>query len=526
MAEKGKGYTIGVSSGMFKIAQGKEREDYLTFLNKVFWGSTKGVDFTQLDLESITEFKEPFLKKEVERIKSLGLRFGIHGESAATTGIHTIPLDSALTDDYKRAHTRLMEHIIGGGETHAEYVLVHASESTPMILLGKEFQPTKLVDFWGRPIKELIEDPSVKKKMEEWLLKADYVWEFTHNTPDEYISDYKERVSRATAAQRSEGNEEQPKKEDDAKIEEAAKKNALEVFFKKTNMSDLVYGAERAAYYVVAKWMELTKDPLWENIAGGKKIDSIYKEFEKWVPAVSAKYIWGHFNPIRGGDYESEDPKKKLDQYNLDWVFETEMAQGGYETYMRLAEIPHLYYLAAAIGSKHVGVAVDAEHLLSANLNPLEQVAKLPNRGGELVKVIHAGFPTPHIPGHIPIAVGSEAQRYIYRMLFILRQKGFKNGIIIFERGGGEDPVRQTVLALRLIVQFLEKDVEPDKLPEEFYGMKPGGPEIARQLVTIREHALDPMKGLITVPEEEHGFFGKAAIEKGKGEEWKKEKYK
>ncbi|MEM7821799.1 MAG: hypothetical protein QXX38_03260 [Candidatus Aenigmatarchaeota archaeon] len=36
----------------------------------------------------------------------------------------------------------------------------------------------------------------------------------------------------------------------------------------------------------------------------------------------------------------------------------------------------------------------------------------------------------------------------------------------------------------------------------------------------MREHAFDPLRGLIAMPEETHGFFGRAAVEKRKAEEW------
>jgi hypothetical protein len=78
-----------------------------------------------------------------------------------------------------------------------------------------------------------------------------------------------------------------------------------------------------------------------------------------------------------------------------------------------------------------------------------------------------------------------------------------------------------------LIKQFLEKDVPPEKLPLEFYGLEPGQwASTERQKAQILEHAYDPLKGMLQVPEEEHGFLSKAAVEKGKTEEWRKEKYR
>lgn len=98
---------------------------------------------------------------------------------------------------------------------------------------------------------------------------------------------------------------------------------------------------------------------------------------------------------------------------------------------------------------------------------------------------------------------------------------------MIFERGGGQDPVQQTIIALQLIKKFLEADVPPEKLPLEFYGLDTGQwASSERQKAQIYEHAFEPLKGMLQVPEEEHGFLGKTVIEKGKGEEWRKEKYR
>ena len=60
------------------------------------------------------------------------------------------------------------------------------------------------------------------------------------------------------------------------------------------------------------------------------------------------------------------------------------------------------------------------------------------------------------------------------------------------------------------------------------------GPDIApdgispeRQMNTIREHALDPLKGMLMVPEEEYSFLSSEAIKKGKRpEEFKREEFK
>jgi len=118
----------------------------------------------------------------------------------------------------------------------------------------------------------------------------------------------------------------------------------------------------------------------------------------------------------------------------------------------------------------------------------------------------------------------------LYRTYWNLRQKGAgkeEKVFMIFERGGGQDPIQQSIIALQLIKKFLEKDCPPDKLPLEFYGLDTGQwASSERQKAQILEHAFDPLKGMLQVPEEEHGILGKASIEKGKGEEWRKEKYR
>ncbi len=513
-------YTLGVSTGYWKIAHGvspEKGEELLGIPLKIFWGATKGVRFVQVDLESITEFKEPKLLEKIKRIKSLGLKFGVHGECAAI-GMNTLPLDSAIKDAYKRAHQRLIDHIKGCGEIGAEYLLIHSSESEPFIRLGEHLQPMDLVDVWGRNLSDFLKE---NPKLLDWAIKKDFIVGIVSR----YIGDI-EYYRKIEEREFREINKREPSPQERKEIEKKAVERFKEVFRNYLNSTDLHYGSERIAYYIIAKWMEEENDPLWKNIAGGKSIDdkSFREKYEKWVPAVSAKYIWGHFNPKVPEIYSN--PKDLLDKYNLDFVFETPMASPGYETLMRLPRPLHMFYLAKAIKSKHVGIALDFEHMLGCNLDPKKEIELLPYKSGDIVKVIHVGVPTPLNPAHRPIPVGSEAQLYIYERLYELRKKGFKNGVIIFERGGGADPIKQSIIALRLVIKFLEKDIPPKELPLEFFGVKEKGAEIKRQEVAIREHALEPLKRMLAIPEEEYTFLSQAAVKKGKGTEWEKEKYR
>ena len=99
---KSKGYTIGFSSGMFYIVDQNEKQNFLTMPRKMFRGALEGVTFTQIDIESITEFKEPYLKEGIDRMKRIGLQFGFHGESYAMGGGEKPMgmLDSCIESEY------------------------------------------------------------------------------------------------------------------------------------------------------------------------------------------------------------------------------------------------------------------------------------------------------------------------------------------------------------------------------------------------------------------------------------------
>ena len=105
------------------------------------------------------------------------------------------------------------------------------------------------------------------------------------------------------------------------------------------------------------------------------------------------------------------------------------------------------------------------------------------------------------------------------------------DGVLVFERGGGKDPgeyIRTSVIALRHIVEQLDKNVDPKDLPLEFFGISPQSVHgIERQMRTIKEHTLDPLKGMLHFPEEQFSFLSTEAIKKGKKpEEWLKEEYR
>jgi hypothetical protein len=210
-------------------------------------------------------------------------------------------------------------------------------------------------------------------------------------------------------------------------------------------------------------------------------------------------------------------------------VLETPMAHRGGEEWLRLANPLQMYYLAKDVGSEYLQLALDLEHVLSVRLDPEKIIDLLPDDGGKFVRVIHAGYPSTLAPAHIMIPLGSEQQVYLYKMYYKLWKKGMgkdNDCFLVFERGQPES-MQQSMISLRKIKEFMERDIEPKDLVKfpEFFGMDVGevnSPQ--RQMEAIQEHAYDPIRGLIILPEETHTFLGKAALEKGKRpEEWKKE---
>jgi hypothetical protein len=176
---------------------------------------------------------------------------------------------------------------------------------------------------------------------------------------------------------------------------------------------------------------------------------------------------------------------------------------------------------------------IDWEHVATQGVDPFHEaedfVTSIANilgdtNAGELILGVHSNYPSPLQP-HKPIEIADRP--IIYSLLYKLRKIGFgKNQIayLLFERGGGENPFKGSIIALRTIAEELEKDTPPDQLPISFYGISEGTRDYARQIVMIKEHALEPLKGLLKVPEEDYTFLGSAAIKGGKQpDQWKKE---
>jgi len=297
----------------------------------------------------------------------------------------------------------------------------------------------------------------------------------------------------------------------------------------------------------------------WLDAAWRKAEQDNDREFKEFFYSVcAAKYIEGHISAAL--DYLSEEKKPGMDEIVFESIEKELEDKKGIDTFKKIAkdlkiaiEIPDarsaqyagLYLICrtkqiyAAIktireilkdkGGDRLFMLIDFEHIATQGFDPLTEIkefAKLAPDAGKHIISLHVTKPTP-LHHHIQVEIGDID---VYKLLYELRTVGLgrhHTTYLIYERGGDKDPFKQSVTAIRLMVDQLEKDTKPEELLTklEFFGV--GGPNIAsfeRQRTIIRQHARDPIEGLLVMPEEAHTFLGKAATEKpGGAEKWKKE---
>jgi len=618
-------YKVGVSSGWWTIAKS---EELLGLASKIGSSATYGVNFVQVDFESIAEFQEPDVVKNIKRIgDTLQVDWGMHGEIG-----EMMAFESALEVVWKHSHRRLHQYLdtiylkFVLEEDYIDYIpryiVFHASNLPTIAMVVERFRysgqltvtPYGSLNWIGfiqsnEGLKKWVEESNliyyligkesgigfvsienIKSAIREWAEKRS-------------LEENKERLNKMIEELKNSEKEESEairiaSEEILKEIESNLNKYAWEYFRNITRLR-FAEGAithEEIAYLIIARYLyEKRKDnnePLWNLFFKNKSWEDLEKEFgvqfldkngevrlpPQIVALVASRYILGHFSeknkeeflleqrrlldrvfsPERvkkiEAEFLSKTPFEKLRILNeliskknkkrkLMILFENpEITRAGEEGLQRLIHAIDIYRMVKA-GEKiangiYLGMVFDQEHYLHNNLDPLNEIKSLADEAkdiGSFLLVFHVGTPKPYHPAHQPIDIGSEAQYWIYKYAFELRKLGFglgeNEGIFIFERGGargGQYPAQfigQSAAALRIIINFLEKDVEPEKLPPEFYGIS--SREILseeRQLAIIKEHFLDPLKGLLQVPEEEYTFLGSKAIEKGeRPEEWKKE---
>ncbi len=559
-------YTVGISTGFWRVA----RDPALLGLAQKIGGlgATGGIRFVQIDLETVAEFHEPEVKEQIRRMKEkLDMKFvGLHGEIG-----EMMALDSAEKRIWDQTHIRLCQTVKYAAEMGFFFVNIHLSNKQLISFTEAQhrtqgyFYP--VVSPYGKGMQDIIRDTpkaydEVKKRMPRTLSQSTTFNEEVERLrqkkyqelPNEVEQEYRRELSKypeITEEQKKSLKQEIERKlktlvEQEIRSEISTDEFQFNVWLKLKDSESEKYqldDGEWGAFHVVAKWMKEKGDPFWSTIAEGKEPTELYYEDEgenKFCAAVASKYIEGHMtlknHPANRRFLNGMSIKEWCEAKKLYMLLENPESGEGAEGLYRLFHPLHFYQTIKKINSPYIKITIDFEHMVSQQLDPDEVLPGLPGDFGNVVLLFHLGQPVPYGgTAHIPVSRGSLAQEQIYRWLYWMKKKGWKDGYIMFERGGGrtgkgalpQEVFEDTVTALRWIVTFLDRDVKPEDLPPEFYGISlQNEPVFARQLVAMREHAWDPLEGLLSVPEEKHTFLGKTAVDKGKAQEWEKRKFR
>ncbi|MCX6815793.1 MAG: hypothetical protein NT120_02995 [Candidatus Aenigmarchaeota archaeon] len=565
-------YEVGVSSGFWQIAKDPA---LLGMSQKAGFIATAGVTFNQIDMETVAEFLEPRVKENVKRIqKELGLKIGMHAEIGSMSA-----LESGERRIWDEAHKRLVLAVKNATEMNIVYINFHTSSTGLLQFNEARIRPFgfqyQVVAPNGRPfyefadksegaieyIKQIITgghmrdmiarephfreklkalakryDDLLKKRIDEAIRKLESSPDYK-SLPPEQRRQVKENASMQVSRDVNQEFEQEERK---------LAGNADELYdsWKHSDFGQYVMEAgEIDAYMTVASDMHKNGDMLWTNIVGSKSAGKAYIEEEHaFNAAVASAYIIGHLT-VKNNKYNRDilDGMSVLEFVSKKGLIlcfelpEVERREDQGEGLYRLFHPKHTQWFVRKLNSPFVRLCIDFEHMLAQNLDPSKVLPELPNDFGKLVYLFHLGEPKPYWGmAHIPIPLGSHAQEIIYEWLYIMRQKGFKNGVLIFERGGGRAGGRTTfevfelsVLALKNMAKYLEQNIKPDELPLDFYGISEKNEAVyARELVTVKEHAWDPLEGVLSIPEEKHTFLSGAAIAKNKGQEWEKRKFR
>ncbi len=562
-------YKIGVSSGWWSF---DKPDELLGIPMKVGgFGATLGTNFIQVDLETTSEFYEPQLKQRLERLKKeLGMELGLHGEIG-----EMMSLESGERRIWEQSHIRLCETVKNAAELGIVFVNIHMSHSPQMYQREPQLKPFghtyQVVAPDGRPLKYLTESSShAKAEVKKHIMpRSSTDPESEKMTKDRLRSEWESRIKKELADFRNTINQQldelvkigritqehavhelersvydknrelRERMENDIfrRVDRGEDEEAMYEIWKNSRFGQyFIEWGEIGAYFVVAAHMHGTGDPLWTFMCSNKDLTDAYSFNQPgFNAAVAMKYIEGHLTANNGINKKHLGGKTILQWLNekklyLDFEI-PEVEQPGTEGLLRLFNPLDFYHLIKKLGSPFVKLCIDFEHMISQKMKPEDIIKSAPGDFGRYVNIFHLGKPIPYFgKAHKQIPVPSRSMEILYSWLFMLRQKGFMDGYMIYERGGGRNPqevMQQSVWALRQISESLGKGIAPDELPETFYGISEQNKDMfARQLTAVREHAWDPLAGLITIPEEAHTFLSRAAVEKGKAEEWKRARFR
>ncbi len=369
-------------------------------------------------------------------------------------------------------------------------------------------------------------------------------------------------------------------------------------------------GEERIVYHIMAKYMYLSGDHLWERIVtpelqtnnknpdpddiiknfikaqqegNPEKIEEAQKDIDLLVAAVGARYIVGHFQReidvpeemdvpqdlIEQWKKEVLDPKKNYKGYmsfydyclsrKMHIFIETSNPAKEAEGEMRLMEVKHHMDIiremngekytemdAKVLGldrkwvgkkkfeKENISYTFDFAHMVANYKDPMKQIIRLkPSKKDKHGRVIEPGDayyigmchinPPRAQEMHAILRSISNDMDTIYRWLWALRERGMLNAYFVWEEGG-ESGVKESPIAFRRLVEFLNRGISYDELAKhpEFFGIDEYFLEEQKRAWQV--HGLDPLRNLFLLPHPDHGLIRGAfrlQRERSPGEEWR-----
>jgi len=324
-------------------------------------------------------------------------------------------------------------------------------------------------------------------------------------------------------------------------------------------------------YHIMAHYMFFTKDPIWVNMAelypilkekygmsyngnNGDWLEGAWRQAEDdndrefkefFYGVVGAKFLEGHLKSAV--NWINNDLMTELEKYPdaaelkntaKEIIIAIENPESRDPQHAGLHLFWNLNQIYSAIktirqtvkGSERIWMVADFEHWATQGIDPVQEMESFiqdHHDFGSYCIATHANAPNP-THAHEPIELGDIR---IYKLLYFLKKSGFGDNrpvYVIYERGGGDDPYKKAINALRLMVNFMVQEIEPDKLPPEFFGIK-GAVEgsMWRQRQIIRDHMYEPLKDLLEMPDEEFTMLSSSVLKKGKKpEQWKKGEFR
>lgn len=561
-------YKVGVSSGWWHI---DKPADLLGLATKVGgFGATAGVQFIQADVETTSEFFEPRVGTYLKRLKSeLGLQVGVHAEIG-----ELMALESAERRFWDQSQLRLCETVKHAADLGLVYINLHLSSRPQLYYMEREYRVMgyvhPVVDFKGEALFDICEKSKKAKELaKKNLLGASSIIHMDDRERYEYVmgEQYRQREDaiaekrvpdviaeiRKTQQWKDARPEDRAVMERETAVDERRRihdeivrtseheqvENLYQLWKRAPNARYQIETAEIAVYKIIGAYMQDIGDPIWKALCGNNDAETAYIKPElhpNFNAAVAAKYLEGHLT-ARNHPFNRQIFGKNisimdyLKDKNTALVFEIPEAHAGTEGLLRLYKPLDAYHWIKKMNTEKIKLCIDFEHAIAHKINIDDMLMKMPSDMGKMMMLFHLGKPIPYFgTAHAPIPIGSRTMEILYKWLYEFRKKGFKDGYIIYERGGGktaEEIMKNAVWSMRQISRYLEQGVPYEDLPPEFYGISEQNREIfARQAASVRDHAWDPLEGVLSVPEERHGHFSKAAVDKQKGEVWEKRKYR